>query len=236
VWVLVGPSASVADRIGEADAVRAGVERASEQLFEVVEVSSGAVLADDLDPEAVIFGVVDQLLRRRDVVLVRRADLVLDVSRARGDDEVDAVDATVERQVDVLLDAAAERRHRRVEVERRHLPDGLALAGAGAGAPGLDVLHFRPVERAGDVGLLVGRERDAWRLLAVAQGRVEQLYCRAGDEGAVATLEEVVVCQNGVLSVSLAGEFHSQPPCGDFLYPPSGCVPTLYSKGVTPTT
>jgi len=188
----------VADGVGVAGPVRAGVEGASHQRFEEIQIRSGAVLADDLDPEAVVFGVRDEVLGPRDHFLVGGVDLRLDVAVAGGDDEVDAVDATVQREVDVVFDAAGEARHRCVEIELGHPADGLALAAAGAGAAGLDHVDLGGVERASDVGLLLRGEGHARRLLAVAQRGVEKLYLVDVVEGSGGwvTPEQTVRVQN----------------------------------------
>ena len=52
---------------------------------------------------------------------------------------------------------------------------GLEVAGAGDGKAGLDHVHAEPFELAGDLHLLVNVERRPRRLLAVAQGGVEDL-------------------------------------------------------------
>ena len=48
--------------------------------------------------------------------------------------------------------------------------------GRRGGEPGLDDVHPHALERAGDLQLLLDVERDARRLLAVAQGRIENQY------------------------------------------------------------
>lgn len=161
-----------ADGVAVADSVCTGVEAGAEQAFEVVEVGARAVLAEHLDPQAVVCGVLDELDRRVDHVVAGRADLRLDVFVRRGDDEVDPVDAAVERVVDVGFHAAGEARHGRVEPLIGHSADGLAFALGGARRTGFDQMHPGRVELAGDVDLLGRRQRDARHLLAVAERRV----------------------------------------------------------------
>jgi hypothetical protein len=112
---------------------------------------------EDLDPQAVLLCVLDQLDGLRDDRLAGGVDLVFDVSIAGRHNEVDPIDATVQGEIDVVLDAAGETRHPGVEAEFGNAGDRLALARPGTGASGLDDGDVRLVERQGDFGLLVGR-------------------------------------------------------------------------------
>jgi hypothetical protein len=120
------------------------------------------------------------------------------VAVAGGDDEVHAVDVALHREVHVALDAATEARDRRVQVEAGDAANRLALAGARARAAGFDDGDAGVVELARDGRLLVGGQRDAGGLFAVAQRGVEELYvgCAAVESGRETS----------------AGEFLGQPP------------------------
>jgi hypothetical protein len=163
----------------------------------------------------VVGGVLDELDGVGDHLLAGGVELLLDVAVAGGNDEVDAVDAAVHGEVDVPPDAAGEARHPGVQPEVGDPRDGRPLAGAGAGAAGLDDRDARRVQPAGDVDLLVGRQRDARRLLAVPQRRVQNPYLAAVERGAGR------VCAEGTprLRSGRTVEFLDQPPRGDFLYP-----------------
>jgi len=98
----------------------------------------GSVLADDLDPEAVVFRVGDEFGGLLEVVRARSTDLALDVAVACGDDDVDAVDVALEREVDVVRDPATEARDAGVQIEVGHPRDCLTLTRTGTGAAGFD--------------------------------------------------------------------------------------------------
>ena len=55
----------------------------------------------------------------------------------------------------------------------RHLAHAFEVSGGGRGEPGLDHVHAETLELLRDLRLLVRLQRDAGRLLAVPQGRVE---------------------------------------------------------------
>jgi len=163
-------------------------------------------------------------------------DLPLDVAVAGGHDEVHAVDVALQREVDVVPHPAGEAGHRRVQSEVGDPGDGLALAGAGAGAAGLDERDVGGVERPRDLRLVVGCQRDAGRLLAVAQRGVQKLYVTTV-EGSSRWMvpEQVRHCR--ILRVRRAVEFLDQPPRGDLLYPlPCWCSAWLHPSGGTACT
>ena len=113
-------------------------------------------------------------------VLARGLELALDVDVAGGDEGVDAralgVLDRVPGGVDVLLAGAGEAAdHGALDLARDRL-HGLEVAGRGDREAGLDHVHAEPRELVRDLELLLPVERDARRLLAVAQGRVEDLY------------------------------------------------------------
>ncbi len=80
-----------------------------------------------------------------------------------------------------------------VEVKPRDAGNRLALAGAGTGAPGFDDVDTRRIERAGDIGLVVRRQRHAGGLLAITQRRVEKLSSPTSESARIAgSLEKEV--------------------------------------------
>jgi len=166
--------AGVADGVCEAEPVGAGLAGGLGEPFEEAEVGARAVLADDLDPEPVIGRVLHELPGRGQHGLARRADLPLDVAVAGGDDDVDAVDAAVECEFDVPLDATAEARDRRVQAEFGDPLDCPAFASARARAAGFDDGDASRVEFAGDCGFLIAGQRHAGGLLAVPERGVEK--------------------------------------------------------------
>ena len=78
--------------------------------------------------------------------------------------------------VDVCGDGAGEAGDGGAAHLLRDLGDGLEVAGRGSRESGLDEVDAHPLEGAGDLELLLDVQRDAGRLLAVAQGRIEDQY------------------------------------------------------------
>ena len=74
---------------------------------------------------------------------------------------------------DVAVVGARQRADGRFLDRRGDRADGLEVAGRGGGEAGLDHVHPQALELAGDAHLLVLGHRGAGRLLAVAQGGVE---------------------------------------------------------------
>jgi hypothetical protein len=83
------------------------------------------------------------------------------------------------RTVDVTAGAPCERRdHRRTAAGADVLGDrldGLVVALRGDREAGLDDVDVQPGQLVGDLELLLDTQRDAGRLLTIAQGRVEDL-------------------------------------------------------------
>ncbi len=209
----------VADGVGETKAVRARFEGGFGQSLEVVEIRARAVFADDLDPEVVVRGVGDQFGGVLEVVRAGRADLALDVAVAGGNDDVDPVDVTVEREVDVAFHPATETRDAGVEIEIGHSRNRLSLTRARTGAAGLDDGDAGALERPGDVDFLVGRERDARCLFAVAKRRVEKAHCSIRCDRLFGGVRYRQEWSSTGTAITFGGEFHVQPGRPDFLYP-----------------
>ena len=173
--VLVGHR--VADGVGDVDRRRALVDRDLDHLGGELDVGAGGVHRRELD-------VVDQRARVRDGgargaldVLARGLQLVLDVDVARRDERVDprplGLAYGVGGAVDVARMSAREAGdHGAVDLAGDR-PDGLEVTGRGGREAGLDHVHAQARELVRDLELLAGVQRDARRLLAVAQGGVE---------------------------------------------------------------
>ena len=167
----------VADGVGDVDRRRALVERDLHHLGGVLDVGARGVHRRELD-------VVDQRARVGDGgaglaldVLARRGELVLDVDVRRRDERVDPRSRGVAYRpvggVDVAdMNAREAGDHGALDLagDRLH---GLEVAGRGDREAGLDDVHAQPRELVGDLELLGRVQRDAGRLLAVAQGGVE---------------------------------------------------------------
>ena len=173
--VLVGHR--VADGVRDVDRRRAFLDRGGDDLGGVLELGAGRVHRGELD-------VVDEGLRVRDRgaglvqhVLAGRAELVDDVDVRRRDERVDARSLRVayssrgglhvgrlsssEAGDDRAFDLASDRL------------DRFEVAGRGDREAGLDDVDAEAGELMRDLELLAGVQRDAGRLLAVAQRGVE---------------------------------------------------------------
>ena len=181
--VLVGHG--VADGVGDVDRRRALFDRGGDDLGGVLELGARRVHRRELD-------VVDEGPRvrhgragLREDVLARGAELVDDVDVRRRDERVDARVRGVayssrgglhigclsssEAGDDRALDLAGDRLHR------------LEVAGRRDREAGLDDVDAEAGELVGDLELLAGVQRDAGRLLAVAQRGVEDADVRGID-------------------------------------------------------
>ena len=170
-------------------------------------VGAGGVHRGELDVVAQRLGLGDRRPREPLDVLARGLQLVLDVDVGRGDEGVDprslrvldGLPCTIDvRRVragqagdDRALDLAGDRLHR------------LEVAGRGDREAGLDDVDAQPRELVGDLELLGRVQRDARRLLAVAQRGVEDLY----------VVHVVVLCSGSILSFFVRG--FRRPPRAD---------------------
>ena len=113
-------------------------------------------------------------------------ELVLEVDVARGDEDVEVRPLGDADRLDgplrVAVAAAGERGDRDPALRLLGDPaDRLEVAGRGGREAGLDDVDLEPGELAGDLELLGGGQPGARRLLAVAQGRVEDPDRAGGD-------------------------------------------------------
>ena len=121
-----------------------------------------------------------------DLLLVE-LELVLAVERRGADEGVDALPLgmgeRLGRPVDVLRAGAGEAADDRALDDLGDLRDGLEIAVGGDRKARLDDVDAHLVEELGDLDLLVERHRGAGRLLAVAQGGVEDDDAFLGGRG-----------------------------------------------------
>ena len=163
---------------GQVDRRRAGLDRRAADLGDERRVGAGRVLACELDLVDAAVDVGDRLARLLDDLLGLEAELELHVDRARREDDVDARAAARDGEcldggVEVLAARPRERRDGGSAHGRCDCAHAFEVAGRGDREPRLDHVDPERVERVGDLHLLVGREGDARRLLAVSQGGVE---------------------------------------------------------------
>ena len=107
-----------------------------------------------------------------------------EVDVAGGDEEVQVRPLGRQQRLDaalrVAVAAARQPGHGDALRLRRDALDGLEVARRGGREAGLDDVDVEPGELAGDLELLGDGEPGAGRLLAVAQGRVEDAYGHVG--------------------------------------------------------
>ena len=162
----------VADRVGEVDRRRAGLDGGAADRGDELRIGARGVLARELD---LVHGRAGALDRRRCVRhdLVRaEAKLLLHVQRARREEDVCPRARRVEERgrggVDVAGARAAEGGDGDVLHGARDGLDALEVAGRRGGEAGLDHVHAKPLELLPDLHLLVRAQGDSRRLLAVS--------------------------------------------------------------------
>ncbi len=182
----------VADGVGDVDRRRAGLDDRLVDLHEVAEVGPRGVLGGELD-----LGVAAELLAamadpadglgQRGLAI--DPELVLEVDVAGRDEDVEVGPLgdldRLDRALRIAVLAAGERRHRDPAARLLGDPaDRFEVARRGGREAGLDDIDLEPRQLASDVELLGRGQPGAWRLLAVAQGRVEDADTARGHERA----------------------------------------------------
>ena len=173
--VLLGNA--VADGVGDVERRRAGVDRDLQHLAHEVEVRSGRVLRRELDVVGVLLGVGDGATGLDLHLIGRHPQLVLHVDLAGGDEDVDAGRGGRLDGLPAPVDVGQRGAGQPTDDGAAHGGgDGLhrfEVALAGDGEAGLDDVDPEAGQLLGDLELLALVERDARRLLAVTEGRVE---------------------------------------------------------------
>ena len=169
----------VADRVGDVDRRRPLLDRDRDHLGGELEVGPGRVHRRELDVLAVALGQGDGGAGLALDVLAVGPQLVLDVDVGGRDEGVDARPfGVLDRApggVDVGLVGAGEAADDRPFDPLGDFLHRLEVAGRGDREAGLDHVDPEPRQLLGDLHLLGGVERDPGRLLAVAQGGVEDV-------------------------------------------------------------
>ena len=167
----------VADGVGDVDRGRAVVHRDLAHVAHEVGVRAEAVLGRVLDVRGVALGPGHA---RRDLLLdlvVGHPELLLHVELGRRQEDVDPVALGVAhrlpRPVHVLERGPGEPRDDRAAHGLGDRLDGFEVTVAGDREAGLDDVDPEARELVGDLELLADVQRDAGRLLAVPEGRVE---------------------------------------------------------------
>ncbi len=169
----------VADRVGDVDHRRPGVERDLQHFGGVLEVRAAGVHRRELDVLAVGLGHRHRRLGLSLDVLAVGVHLVLDVDVGGRDEGVDArpfgVFDRAPGGVDVPLVGAGQAADDRPFDRLRDPLDRLEVPRRGDREAGLDHVDAEARELLGDLQLLDRVQRDPRRLLPVAQGGVEDV-------------------------------------------------------------
>src|SRR5207248_2790900 len=171
----------VADRVGDVDRARAGVDTGLEDITHVVEVGAGGVLRRELDVLAVAARVPDRLYGRLHHLGPRLTQLVLQVDVGGRDERVDAGLRRVLHRLPAPVDVA--QAHAREPADRRgareradllgHLARRLEVLLGRDGEAGLDDVHVQARQLPGHLQLFHRVHREPGRLLAVTERGVE---------------------------------------------------------------
>ena len=171
----------VADRVGDVDRARAGVDTGLEDITHVVEVGAGGVLRRELDVLAVAARMPDRLHGRLHHLGPRLAQLVLEVDVGGRDERVDAGLRRVLHRLPAPVDVA--QAHAREPADRRgareradllgHLARRLEVLLGRDGEAGLDDVHVQARQLPGHLQLFHRVHREPGRLLAVTERGVE---------------------------------------------------------------
>ena len=170
----------VADRVGDVERARTRIDRGLVDLHQEVEIGARRILGAELDlgvrPEG-LAPVRDPLRGRKQRVVTRDAQLVLEVDVAAGDEDVEVRPLGNSQRLDGALRIAILAAR---QAGDGHSPgfagdrlDRLELARRRGREAGLDDVHVEADELAGDLDLLRHGEPGPGRLLAVAKSRVE---------------------------------------------------------------
>ena len=168
----------VADRVGEVDRRRAGLDRRARDIRDEGGIRACRVLAAELDLVDPTDDVSDRAPGPLEDLGRLETQLVLHVDRARPEDDVDArpsarVGKRLDCGVEILHPRPGERRNRRPGDRRADCANAFEVTGRGEREARLDHVDAQGLECQRDLGLLVRRERDARGLLSVPERGVE---------------------------------------------------------------
>ena len=181
----------VADGVGDVDRGGPGADDRLVDLEEELGVGPGGVLGRELDlgvAAELLAAVADPADGLGEGLLAGQLELVLEVDVGGRDEDVEVgalgdLDR-LDRLLGVAVAAAGEGGDRDALGLLGDPVDGLPVARRGGREAGLDDVHLEADELAGDLELLGGGQAGAGRLLAVAEGGVEDADGAGGDERA----------------------------------------------------
>jgi len=172
-----------ATRVGDVDGCRARLDDRFQHLAHVRPVRPRGVHRRELD----VFGIATRALHHLDGavlgLLAAQPELRLQVNVGGREEGVDARPLGGANRFPALVDVrghcpgeAGDDRSAYLTSNRLHRGE---IVGARGGEAGFDDVHAEPRELLRQRQLLRGRQRKAWRLLAVTQRGVEEFYERA---------------------------------------------------------
>ena len=172
----------VADGVREVHGRRAGLDHRGHDRAEVVEVAPRRVLGRELHVVDVPPRAGDRAGRGLESLAARHVELVREVEVRRGDERVEARPGAaverLERAVHVRVHGARERGDHGTADGLRDGADAREVVFRGDREPGLEDVHAQLVELHGEAHLLRLAHREAGRLLAVPERRVEDRDAR----------------------------------------------------------
>ena len=162
----------IADRVGEIDGRRTGLDRGVDDLLEKFQFRPAGILGGKLD----VIGIGPRLLDRVDAdpqnLLLPFLELMLAVNLGRGAENMDARMSGMLHCFARALDILGRRSRQAAHRAARHLGgdgrDGNELALRADGKPGLDNVHAHRFKMPGDLELFRKRERAAGCLFAIS--------------------------------------------------------------------
>ena len=176
----VGRRDGVAHGIGDVDGGRPGPDDLGQHLVQVLRVGAGGVHGRELDVGAVALGPLHHGHGHFHDLFPVLAELVHLVNLRGGEEHVDAGPLGVLHGAPGLVNVVGMGAGQRGDDGALDLPgDGgnrLEVAGGAGGEAGLDDVHVHPLELPGDFHLLGAGHADARRLLAVAEGGVQEKH------------------------------------------------------------
>ena len=201
----------VADGVREVHGRRAGLDHRGHDRAEVVEVAPRRVLGRELHVVDVPPRAGDRAGRGLESLAARHVELVREVEVRRGDERVEARPGAaverLERAVHVRVHGARERGDNGTADGLRDGADAREVVLRGDREPGLEDVHAELVELDGEAHLLRLAHREAGRLLAVPERRVEDRDARPNVALRVhghATFPMTTGWRNGIFSRSSA--------------------------------
>jgi hypothetical protein len=174
----------VAGRVRDVDDRRAGVDHRLERFEEVLEIGAAGIFRRVLDVVAERAGVGNGFDAAAEHIAPVGAQLPLDMDVRHREHHVDLLALGILDGLPHGIDIRTRRPRQRGDHRASNLPGDplhrLEIAGGGEGEAGLDHVDAEPRELPGDRQFLIRRQRGAGRLLAVAQGGIEDEYAVAG--------------------------------------------------------